>query len=127
MSDALNLIGRILIALLFFGGAVQKVSDPQMVEEMIGWLGLPGWLVWPVALFNLIAALGLIFGPKVRAWALILAAYCIFTSWFHWQLRADPWQVTIFVKNWAIAGGLLILAAQGPGRYALNLPRRENG
>ncbi|OOY03502.1 DoxX family protein [Thioclava sp. F28-4] len=127
MSDALNLIGRILIALLFFGGAVQKVTDPQMVEEMIGWLGLPGWLVWPVALFNLIAALGLIFGPKVRGWALILAGYCIFTSWFHWQLRADPWQVTIFVKNWAIAGGLLILAAQGPGRYALNLPRRENG
>ncbi|OOY15740.1 DoxX family protein [Thioclava sp. DLFJ4-1] len=126
MSDALNLIGRILIALLFFGGAVQKVTDPQMVEEMIGWLGLPGWLVWPVALFNLIAALGLIFGPKVRAWALILAAYCIFTSWFHWQLRADPWQVTIFVKNWAIAGGLLILAAQGPGRYALSLPRRKN-
>ncbi|MPQ95347.1 DoxX family protein [Thioclava sp. JE_KL1] len=127
MSDALNLIGRILIALLFFGGAVQKISDPQMVEEMISWLGLPGWLVWPVALFNLIAAFGLIFGPKVRAWALVLAAYCIFTSWFHWQLRADPWQVTIFVKNWAIAGGLLILAAQGPGRYALNLPRRKNG
>ena len=127
MSDALNLIGRILIALLFFGGAVQKVTDPQMVEEMIGWLGLPGWLVWPVALFNLIAALGLIFGPKVRAWALILAAYCVFTSWFHWQLRADPWQVTIFVKNWAIAGGLLILAAQGPGRYALSTLRRKNG
>ncbi|OOY30997.1 DoxX family protein [Thioclava sp. F36-6] len=127
MSDALNLIGRILIALLFFGGAVQKVTDPQMVEEMIGWLGLPGWLVWPVALFNLIAALGLIFGPKVRGWALILAAYCIFTSWFHWQLRADPWQVTIFVKNWAIAGGLLILAAQGPGRYALSTLRRKNG
>ncbi|OWY01923.1 MULTISPECIES: DoxX family protein [Thioclava] len=125
MSDALNLIGRILIALLFLGGAAQKVSDPRMVQEMIGWLGLPGWLVWPAALFNLIAALGLIFGPKVRAWALILAAYCIFTSWFHWQLRADPWQVTIFVKNWAIAGGLLILAAQGPGRYALSLPRRE--
>jgi len=33
-------------------------------------------------------------------------------------LRADPWQVTIMVKNWAIAGGLLILAAAGPGRYA---------
>ena len=53
-----------------------------------------------------------------------LAAYCLFTSYFHWQLRADPWQVTIMVKNWAVAGGLLILAAQGPGRWALRWPKR---
>jgi putative oxidoreductase len=120
MNDYLNLIGRILIAVLFFGGTAQKVLDPAPVQQMIGTLGLPAWLVWPVAAFDFVAALGLIFGPMVTLWALALAAYCIFTSWFHWQLRADPWQVTIFVKNWAIAGGLLILAAQGPGRFALS-------
>ncbi len=119
MTDLLNLAGRILIALLFLGGAIQKFTDPAPVTAMIGSLGLPPWVIWPVAAFNLAAAVGLIFGPGVRLWALALAAYCIFTSWFHWQLRADPWQVTIFVKNWAIAGGLMILAAQGPGRFAL--------
>ncbi|MES2436171.1 MAG: DoxX family protein [Pseudomonadota bacterium] len=119
MNDALNLIGRLLIALLFFGGAAQKLVDPTPVSGMIASIGLPVWLVWPVAAFNLIAALGLIFGPNVRAWALILAAYCIFTSYFHYQLRADPWQVTIMVKNWSIAGGLLILASAGPGRWHL--------
>ncbi|GLS88869.1 hypothetical protein GCM10010873_38430 [Cypionkella aquatica] len=117
MNDALNLAGRILIALLFLGGAAQKLGDPVPVEVMIAGIGLPVWLVWPVAAFNLIAALGLIFGPGVRQWALILAAYCLFTSYFHWQLRADPWQVTIMVKNWSIAGGLLILASSGPGRF----------
>ncbi|MWD29419.1 DoxX family membrane protein [Aquicoccus sp. SCR17] len=119
MSDALDLAGRVLIALLFVGGAVQKVTDPAPVMQMIGTLGLPGWLIWPVALFNLVAGLCLVLGPGVRGWALVLAAYCAFTSWFHWQLRTDPWQVTIVVKNWAIAGGLLILAAQGPGRWRL--------
>jgi putative oxidoreductase len=72
-----------------------------------------------VALFDFAAAMGIVIGPGVRVWALVLAAYCIFTSWFHWRLHADPWQVTIMVKNWAIAGGLCILAAQGPGRLAL--------
>jgi len=115
MNDVLNIIGRLLIALLFLGGAAQKIGDPIPVSDMITSIGLPAWLVWPTAAFNLIAALGLIFGPGVRSWAMVLAGYCIFTSYFHYQLRADPWQVTIMVKNWSIAGGLLILAAQGRG------------
>ena len=93
-----------------------KLVIPAPVMQMIGWLGLPGWLV---AAFDLAAAAGLVLGPGVALWALMMAGYCIFTSWFHWQLRADPWQVTIVVKNWSIAGGLLVLAAAGPGRYAL--------
>ena len=119
MADALNLAGRVLLALLFLGGAAQKWADPAPVMQMIGGVGLPEAMVWPVAVFNLVAGLALILGPKVRVWALILALYCIATSWFHWQLRADPWQVTIVVKNWAVAGGLLVLAAQGPGRLTI--------
>lgn len=124
MKDLGNLIGRMLIAILFFGGAVQKVTDPAPVMRMLAGIGLPEALVWPVAVFDLIAGLGLIFGPFVPIWALVMAGYCIFTSYFHWQLRADPWQVTIMVKNWSIAGGLLILASTGPGRHALSWTRR---
>jgi putative oxidoreductase len=119
MNDALNLAGRMLIALLFLGGAVQKITDPGPVSDMIATLGLPQALVWPVAAFNLAAAVMLVVGPRVRAVALVLSAYCILTSWFHWQLRADPWQVTIVVKNWAVAGGLMVLASAGPGRWVL--------
>ncbi|WP_298496329.1 DoxX family protein [uncultured Maritimibacter sp.] len=122
MADVMNLVGRILISLVFLGGFAQKMLDPGPVRGMIEGIGLPGNLIWPVALLNLAGVLGLVLGPgvkTVRFWGLVLAAYCIFTSYFHWQLRADPWQVTIVVKNWAIAGGLLILAASGPGRYVV--------
>ena len=116
MDRWLNLTGRILISVLFVGGALQKVLDPAPVVSMINSIGLPGWLVWPIAAFNLAGGLALILGIRLRELALLLAAYCIATSWFHWQLREDPWQVTIMVKNWAIAGGLLILAAQSVPR-----------
>ena len=112
MDKWLNLIGRVLISLLFFGGAVQKILDPTPVSEMLTSIGLPGWFVWPVAAFNLAGGLALILGFRLREWAILLAIYCLATSWFHWQLREDPWQVTIMVKNWAIAGGLMTLAAR---------------
>lgn len=117
MNDILNLIGRVLIALLFIGGAIQKLTNPEPVQTMLLSVQVAAWGVWPLAVANLVAGLCLVMGPRVRVWAVLLALYCIATSYFHWQLRADPWQVTIAVKNWAIAGGLLILAAQGPGRW----------
>jgi putative oxidoreductase len=117
-SDLAVLVGRILIAALFVGGAVQKATDPGPVMALLAGRGLPEVLVWPALGFNAAAGLALIAGVAVRPVALSLAAYCGATSIFHF-LPEDPWQMTIFVKNWAIAGGCLVLAAHGPGRYGL--------
>ncbi len=106
----MDLAGRCLIAILFAGGAVQKWIDPGPVLALLAQAGLPAWMIWPAAVFNALAAIGLVAGIALRPLALALAAYCAATSYFH-LIQADPWQTTIFVKNWAIAGGLLILAA----------------
>ena len=39
MPNLLDLLGRLLIALLFLGGALQKVSDPAPVAAMLGTIG----------------------------------------------------------------------------------------
>lgn len=118
LSDLAVLVGRILIAALFLGGAVQKSLAPGATMELLADRGWPVWLVWPALAFNALAGLALIAGVQVRAVATLLAGYCAVTSLFHF-LPDDPWQMTIFVKNWAIAGGCLVLAAHGAGRYAL--------
>jgi putative oxidoreductase len=103
------LLARLLIAALFLGGAVQKVTDPDQAMALLAGFGLPGWLIWPAGLFNLMAGLALVLGRLVAPVAVLLAAYCGVTSAFHW-VPDDPWQMSIFVKNWAIAGGCLALA-----------------
>lgn len=117
MPDLALLIGRCLIAALFLAGFVQKIADPGAAMMLLEERALPTALIWPATLYNGAAALALILGLWTRPVAASLAVYCIATSLFHLK-PDDPWQMSIFVKNWAIAGGCLALSAAGPGRFA---------
>ncbi|QFS83149.1 Inner membrane protein YqjF [Roseivivax sp. THAF40] len=122
MNDVVTCAGRILIALLFVAGALQKLVDPGPAMALLSDRGLPEMLVWAALLYNGAAGLALILGVMTRPVAGSLALYCMVTSIFH-LIPDDPWQMSIFVKNWAIAGGCLVLAVQGPGRFALQPSR----
>ncbi|MGR3497159.1 DoxX family protein [Citreimonas sp.] len=125
-GDWATLAGRCLIAALFVAGAVQKFVDPEPARALLAGWALPGWAIWPAAVFNLSAGLALIAGIAVRPLAAMLAAYCAVTSLFH-LVPEDPWQMSIFVKNWAIAGGCLVLAAHGAGRLRVRMGLRSGG
>ncbi|WP_439155221.1 DoxX family protein [Yoonia sp.] len=117
MNDVLLLLARLLIALLFVGGAVQKAVSPDDAGALLAGFGLPVALVWGALVYNALAGVALVAGWAVRPVALSLAVYCGVTSVFHF-LPDDPWQISIFVKNWAIAGGCLALSVAGAGRFA---------
>lgn len=106
----MDLVGRILLASLFVTGAIQKTLAPGVAVGLLAGFGMPGWLVWPAMALNLVLAVGLLLPRTVWLSALAAAGYCALTSLFHLQPQ-DGWQMSIFVKNWAIAGGLLGLAA----------------
>lgn len=119
-----ELAGRTLIASLFLAGVAQKLVSPQGARELLALAGLPGWLIWPAILFTGAAGLAVLLGVWVRPFALALAGYCIVTSYFHY-LIGDPWQMTIVAKNWTIAGGCLILAANGAGPMSFDKKARR--
>lgn len=104
------IVGRLLLSALFFAGSMQKILDPTPVMMLLEAVGLSGFLVWPAAAFNLVAGISLATGRYVVPVARTLAAYCVVTSVFHF-IPSDGWQMSIFIKNWAIAGGLLALSA----------------
>ena len=116
IDDILLLVARLLIAGLFLGGAVQKALSPGDTGALLAAWGLPVILVWGALVYNALAGLALLVGVAVRPVALSLAVYCGVTSVFH-LIPDDPWQMSIFVKNWAIAGGCLALAVAGAGRW----------
>ena len=118
------LAARLLLALLFLGGAAQKALSPDDAQALLAMRGLPPALIWPALLFNAAAGALLVAGLRVRSVAALLAGYCALTSLFH-LIPDDPWQMSIFVKNWAIAGGCLALAVAGGGRFGLDAVRPD--
>ncbi|KAF0674795.1 DoxX family protein [Profundibacterium mesophilum] len=126
-SEFTDLAGRVLLGSLFLAGAVQKWVDPLQVEGLLAGWSLPAALVWPALVFNAVAGALLIAGIARRPVALTLAAYTALTSFFH-LVPGDGWQMSIFVKNWAIAGGLLVVAGHAPparGGDTVRGPERE--
>ncbi|WOI54838.1 DoxX family membrane protein [Palleronia sp. LCG004] len=109
MEKGLKLVGRVLIAALFLAGAWQKAAAPGIVEGLLADRGLPVVAVWPALVLNAAGAVALVAGWRLGPVALGLAVYCMVTSIFHF-VPEDGWQMSIFVKNWAIAGGLLFVA-----------------
>lgn len=110
LARVLMLLGRIALAMLFLAGALQKALSPTDAQALLQAAEWPRLLVWPALALNLIGALALLAGIWLAPVAATLAVYCMITSFFH-LIPTDPWQMSIFVKNWAIAGGLLVLCA----------------
>lgn len=114
------LAARILIGLLFLVAGLGKLGG---VEGFAGYLasgGLPAFLAWPAILFEIVVGLGLIVGFQTRILALLAAAFCVVTAALYHFAPADQMQMTMFLKNLAIAGGLALLASHGAGRFALD-------
>ena len=117
MDKFIDLTGRVLLAALFAAGTVQKAVDPSAAASLLADKGLPEVLVWPALVFNAVLAVALVLGWRLKFVALAAALYCMVTSVFHF-IPSDGWQMSIFVKNWAIAGGLLCLAARADGKVS---------
>jgi putative oxidoreductase len=115
-------IGRILIAALFLIFGFQKFGAPAGTQGYIAAHGLPvPALAYAVAVaVEIGGSVLLVVGYKTRPVALIMAVFTAATALFFHNNLADQGQMTQFLKNFAITGGLLQVAAFGGGRFSLD-------
>ena len=126
MNNALvPLLGRILLSLLFFVAGYNKMMNVAGTTGYFGKLGLPmpEVLVWVVIAVEVLGALLILIGWQTRLVAWGMAIFTVATAVVgHKFWGIDPAQFnnqfTQFLKNLAIAGGFLMLAAWGPGKIS---------
>ena len=126
-SDALALVGRILLGSIFVLSGFQKLMGFAGVVASIGGKGLPMPEVLAVlaVVIELGAGLLLVVGWKARWAAFLLFLFVIPVSLVYhnfWMMEGGQAAMNKiqFMKNVSIMGGMLMVAAFGPGRFSLD-------
>lgn len=124
MSSIAAVVGRIFLSIIFIISGATKLMTVAATEAMIVGVSLPGGLAIPTGLFELIAGICLALGLMTRIASLLLAGFTLLAAiLFHNQLT-DPIQSAMFLKNVAIAGGLLLTFAHSQVWYGRDRLRR---
>jgi putative oxidoreductase len=113
MSNLIDFIGRLLISALFLISGYNKFFS---IDGTMGWMegfGIPGFLLYPTIVLEIILPLFIILGYQARFASGVLAIFCLATAFiFHYDFT-DQMQIIAFLKNLGLAGGFLFIVANG--------------
>jgi putative oxidoreductase len=131
MSSFALLLGRICISVIFLLSGFQKFGSFDATVKYMTAAGLPyaSSLLVIAAIVEIVGGFSLLLGWKARFGAIVLLLYLIPVTYvFH-----NFWEVTdaahkqleaiMFLKNLAIFGGLIYVAAIGPGGCSIDYCR----
>jgi putative oxidoreductase len=137
MSDALNLIARILLAAVFIVYGYLAFADvhawlnfnqaalKRFFDLVGGGMAPPVWFGYLIATIQVFGGLAILVGFKTRWIAYLFAVYLVLVVYFahnFWDMQgpARGANMAHFYKNLAIIGAFLLLALQGAGRYSVD-------
>ncbi|MEK7474499.1 MAG: DoxX family protein [Candidatus Coatesbacteria bacterium] len=130
-KEFLLLLGRVCLVLVLLVSAVPKLRFPGGTAQYMAGLGMPGAseaLAYLAGAFEFAAGLAVLVGWKTRWAAVAIVVYLLPITWYtHLSLvwaAADPvvrdQETYQSLKNLSLMGGLLLLAAMGPGSYSMD-------
>jgi putative oxidoreductase len=107
----ITIVGRSLLALLFILAGAAKIAGPQPFLDHMAAHHIPGVLLPLVILLELGAGAALLMDWRLPFAAGALALFCVATAFvFHLDLT-DKAERTLFIKDLALAGALMVIAA----------------
>ena len=115
-----ELAGRSLLSVLFLLSGVGKLGAYGATAAYMSSAGVPGVLLPVVIATEVLGATALILGWQTRVAALLLAGYTLLAALIFHTNFADQIEMIMFLKNVSIAGGFLLLVANGAGPLSLD-------
>lgn len=120
MYALFSLLGRAGLSLIFIISGWGKLAGYTATQQYMESMGVPGALLPLVIALELGGGLAILTGAFNRWIAIAIALFSIVSAAIFHADFADQMQAISFWKNVAMAGGFLVLAANGPGRLSLD-------
>ena len=116
----IDVLGRIFLSTLFLIEGINKIFNYEETIQYMENFGVPGYLAIPAIILEILFPLLLIIGYQTKIAALVIAIFTIVVAIiFHTNFN-DHMQFITFFKDIAIAGGFLIIFANGAGKYSVD-------
>ena len=127
MYHIFDLIGRILISAIFIFEATDSIMFAEKTKMTMAEYGItwrPDFLLYTSIVALVIGAILLLIGYRIRFGVWLLLLYWLPVTFIVYSFWNDPvtsqrLHAILFMKNIAIAGGLLMIAAHGGGKYSV--------
>ena len=124
MTNLFDLVARIFISSVFLLSGINKIFNYGSTVTWMEGFGVPGFLLWPTIVLEILLPIFIIIGYKTQLSAILLAIFCIATGLiFHFDLE-NQMQVTALLKNFGLAGGFLFIAISGPKDWAMDKTKK---
>ena len=120
MNNFLDLMARIFISAIFLISGINKINQYEGTVEWMESFGVPGILIIPAIILEVIGSILIIVGYQTRITATIFSIFCISLAFIFHSDFSNQMQIVSFFKNLALAGGFLFLVVNGPGSISLD-------
>jgi putative oxidoreductase len=119
-TAATQFFGRVLMSAIFLSAGFGKIGAYAGTQAYMESMGVPGSTLPLVIALEVGAGLAVLLGWQTRISAFLLAGFSVLSALIFHADFGDQMQSILFMKNLAMAGGLLMLVANGPGRWSVD-------
>ena len=118
--QVIQVIGRIFLSTIFLVEGMNKIFNYESTIEYMENFNVPEYLAIPAIIVEILFPLLLIVGYQTKISALALAIFTLTTALIFHADFTNQMQLISFLKNFAIAGGFLIIFVNDAGKYSID-------
>ena len=116
----IEVFGRIFLSTIFLFEGINKIFNYESTIKYMESFNVPEFFAIPTIILEILFPLLLIIGYQTKLSALVLAIFTLTTALIFHTDFTNQMQLISFLKNFAIAGGFLILFINGAGKYSID-------